>query len=317
MAKHNSDNLTNILLESGTNEVEFLEFMVAGQHFGVNVAKVSQSLVLKNMQLIKLPGGSPHVLGTVYFRHRPISVISMRSLLGIEQDDTQNRDSQLLLVMEFNQHINGFVIDHVLGIRRVTWENFVPLNQAGQEQEVSSVTGTISVEDRLILVLEMEQLISKVDPSLAFSSTTDYAQHFRLGREEINIVYAEDSSLVRNFTLNKLEEAGFKKFTSFPTGAKALDYVMSVQGEGVDVILSDIEMPEMDGLTFCRRIKTDSRTQAIPFVFYSSMINSQMSAKCLGVGGSASFSKPEIHEVFLAIEEFANARRQETSQKKA
>ena len=314
MANNEKDgNLTNILLESGTNEVEFLEFLVGGEHFGVNVSKVSQSLVLKNLQVTQLPRMNSHVLGTVYFRNTPISVIDMRALLGITGTPA-NKDTQLLLVMEFNRRINGFVIDSVLGIRRVTWQNFVPLDTCIDQGDQKTVTGTIAIEERLVMILEMEQLMARIDPSSTFVNPKETPEEFTKNREHVSIVYAEDSPLIRNFTIQKLKEAGFSNIASFSTGAQALEHVMSTDANGIDIILSDIEMPEMDGLTFCKRCKTQESTKKIPFIFYSSMINQQMTAKCESVGGDRAFSKPDVPLIMPAIDELVEQYRRNRSE---
>lgn len=300
-----NNNLTSILLESGTNEVEFLEFCIGQQSFAVNVSKVSQSLVFKNLKLTKTPCSIPSIMGTIYFRDHPINIIDLGSLLSLSSY-SPNKETQLVLVMEFNQRITGFVIDSVQGIVRVTWKDFIPLDPTLCNGDDSTVAGTVTIDGRIIMILDMEQLLKRVDPlSVREREPEKSLIAPKDTRGSINIIYAEDSPLIRKLTTDKLKEVGFQSVLSFTNGALALEHVLATEGKGIDIILSDIEMPQLDGLSFCKRVKSVDNLKSIPFIFYSSMINEQMNAKCLSVGGNAAFSKPELSQLISSLEDLA------------
>ena len=295
-----------ILLEAGNNEVEFLEFILGGQLYGVNVAKVSQTLVWREQRLIKTPGVSNGALGVVYFRGEPIVAIDLKEFLGM-QDRKSNVDPEnlLLLVLEFNRRRVGFLVDSVEGIRRVTWSEFHPIEDyAGMFDEVG-VIGTVTLGERVVMILDVEAIMVEFDPRMGIDYYTSMiAEESVIDRSSINVVYAEDSLLIQKKTIKTLKEIGFQNLTVFSNGLDALSYVEATEPTSVDIILSDIEMPEMDGLTFCNRVKSNPRYQHIPFVFFSSLINDQMERKCKSMKAEACYSKPEIHVITQAIEKF-------------
>lgn len=295
-----------ILLESGTNEVEFLEFSVGGNLLGVNVAKVSQALVLAELEITSLPGGADWFVGSVYFRGRPIPVIHLGKFLGIADEAAENA-GRLLLVLEFNSKINGFVVDEVDAIRRVSWNDFKAMQDGGEPSSEMCVTGTVTIEDRIVLILDMEQMMARVDPAMNVEYyVAAISQHVGIDREKVRILYAEDSTIVQKVTMKILRDAGFTDITLMTTGRKALDYLLA-NPDSVDVVISDIEMPEMDGLTFCRQVRQTPEIASVPFIFYSSLINDQMKKKCQSVGGDASLAKPEIHLIVATIEQLLSA----------
>jgi two-component system chemotaxis response regulator CheV len=291
-----------ILLESGTNEVEFLEFVIGNQNFGVNVAKVTQALVWKDQELTKLPQASSYSLGTVPFRKKHIPVIDLKSYLGIHEQAV-NPDKQLLLVMEFNRKSNGYVVDGVEEIQRVSWDKFVPFTDTAYVQGDPCIIGTVTIENRVIMILDMEGMMAQLDNSL---SMQNYAKEIQptevFERSKVRILYCEDSPIIQKITTKILMESGFQDIKVFNTGQAGLEYLMESGNGGVDIILSDIEMPQLDGLALCKIVKNHKEYSNIPFVFFSSLINEQMKKKCDALKADAAFSKPEINQIVSSIE---------------
>ena len=288
-------NQRGILLESGTNEVEFLEFLVAGQSFAINVAKVREALMWRHQDLTELPYSPDAVLGTVLVRGASVLTIDFRSLLDLDGTDVPD-DSKILLVMDFNQFTTGFLIDSVMKVERFSWDNFKPLSRGLPTAEIPSVVGTITIEDRVVMVLDVESLMSEVNPNLNILSDDTHGHQSGQSDEDkpLRIAYAEDSSLVRKKMCKELRRAGFNDISEFTTGLALLEYLERQGSERVDIIISDIEMPRMDGLTVCKRTKENPELAGIPFIFVSSLIDEPMKVKCKSVGGTACFSKREI-----------------------
>jgi two-component system chemotaxis response regulator CheV len=292
-----------ILLESGTNEVEFLEFSVAGLNFGVNVAKVLQAITWKDSQFTAVPMASDGVLGFVHFRGVPISVIDLRHCLMLDENEGKV-DKQLLLVMEFNNRTNAFLIDEIQNIHRFSWDQFTPLDAAvfsGIDENV--VIGTITVSGRIVMILDMEAIMARIDPSLSLENhIVEAGLEKKDSREDLKLVFAEDSATIRQITLKALSDAGFKEVRAFPTGKQALEFMAQAKAGEVDLILSDIEMPELDGLSLCRKVREMPTWRDIPFIAYSSLINEHMKRKCEAVGINESFAKPSIVDIVSAID---------------
>lgn len=299
-----------ILLDVGTNEVEFLRFGILGQVFGINVAKVRQVMVYVKEQVTEIPGTPKEVLGQLLFRGNPIPVIDLSLYLKhrIPEDETK----RLFLVCEFNLTTVAFIVDSVDRILRCSWKAFRPLEQSQFGQTSGSVVGTVLAGEEMIPIVDVELVLAELIPAVGMIEH-DYSKDERplnpiIPREEISIVYCEDSHIVQKVLFKTLESAGFKRIKMFGTAADGLEYLKSKERGKVDIIISDIEMPRMDGLTFCKELRSLQEFKEIPFVFFSSTVSEEMRKKCEQVGGSMAFSKPEIQNIVTAIDELVVAR---------
>ncbi|MFZ5805756.1 MAG: chemotaxis protein CheV [Verrucomicrobiota bacterium] len=299
----------SVLLKAGTNEVEFIEFYVAGQSFGINVAKVKQVVQWDRKSVTRLDGSSSEVLGTYYFRGKPILAIDLRKALNLQSHEV-SEERKLLLVAEFNQMMTGFLIDGVQQIHRKTWKDFHPMESSVFGKK-PYVVGNILVGSRVILVIDFEYLTATIAPQLAQHLFQPNPIERKTERKDIKIVYAEDSAMVRRYTAQQLMDAGFVNLKAFENGAQAYAYLQEIYDEVkkgkylsdyVNAVITDIEMPQMDGFTLCKQIKTELGMHDLPVVVYSSLINEQMSGKCKSVGADAHMSKPNIHQIAEVVD---------------
>lgn len=292
-----------ILLEVGTNEVEFLRFGLGKQIFGINVAKVRQVLVYQESTIVEIPGTPDSIKGTFCFRGSPIAVIDLDIYFNraIPESDAP----RLLLVCEFNQTTVGFIVDSVDRIMRCSWNQFSPLAQNQMGTSDSTVVGTIIQGDEMIAILDVEAVLAKIIPSVSIEAHIDEpppAASANLDRSKYSIVYCEDSTVVQKVLLKSLTAAGFKRIKLFANGADGYEYLKSSDSESTDIVISDIEMPQMDGLSLCKAVRGLQHHQNTPFVFFSSTVSDEMRRKCEQVGGNASFSKPEVSQLVEAID---------------
>lgn len=301
-----------ILLEVGTNEVEVFEFNLGGQHYGVNVAKVNQ-IIQRDQVKITRADCPPHgVLGSITFRGKPTMTIDLRSILGIfgEEPDPSRA---LMLVTQFNDQVVAFAIDGAEQIHRVSWEKFEPIS-SNFAQENPYVNGIIRLDDRLVLILDLEYILTLINPRLGMtvdsSKLTKIEQEFK-PRDHIKILFAEDSAMIRKMVHNQLLEVGFTNVTLATNGKEALDKITAAKEEAdstetpfsdyFDLILTDIEMPVMDGLTFCKNVKQDLKIET-PVIVFSSLINDQMIHKCKAVGANGWGTKPKVNLIVNIID---------------
>jgi len=306
-----ANNRSAILLESGTNEVEFLEFDACGHRFGVNVHKVLQAVAWSSMKLIRIPNNIPGYCGEVALRGSTLPVIALQEHLGLPV--LSRSDKPLLLVMEFNQRTTGFLIDEIINIHRISWKSFTPFDQLAGFGVNANVIGTITIDGRVVQILDLESMMGALDPDCSFQPDEELPVAGDFDRGQVRIVYAEDSPTIRKITKHMLGRAGFTNLTMFPAGKPTLDYLVQSGGK-VDIVLTDIEMPGMDGLTLCRKLRESPVTRELPIIFYSSMINEQMEVKCTAVGGDLCFSKPDIAKIVLGIEElYRNGRKDQAA----
>lgn len=300
---NNSSHQKGILLEVGTNEVEFLLFRLGGQAFGINVAKVFQIIIFDPSKVAVLPHQSPEVLGIMDLRGQTITVVDLCMNLGLTATTNVGDTRKLLLISEFNQKRTAFVVDGVDRIERCSWKQFEPVTQNTNVGTRSSVVGTVTLKDGIVVLLDLETIMGAIDPSMGLEKYQDEIQESKgVDRGAVSIVYCEDSPVVQKVLVRTLQSAGFKNLKAFPTGAAGLKHLEALPPGEVDIILSDIEMPQMDGLTLCKNVRANPQMQGVPFVFFSSMISDQMATKCQAVGGNAWYSKPQIHLLVEAID---------------
>ena len=300
-----------ILLESGTNELELLTFVLGNQSFGLNVLKVQSIQQYDSSTLTKIPMAHHALLGMILYRERTIPLIDLSAALELDKRET-NKD-QIVIVTEFNNVINGFLADDVNRIYRLNWEDFIPLHRAiGSSGK--SITGSIRVEDSDIMVVDLEYILSVISPSLAIGDINEETANLssKKSREEVNVFFAEDSKTIRSNVIRILDKAGYKNVRSFEDGQQAYDALVEVRDQAdtngseavqlPNVLISDIEMPQMDGLSLCKKIKSDNKLEQITVIMFSSLINKQMLFRCKSVGADDSITKPEMNQLVAMLD---------------
>jgi two-component system chemotaxis response regulator CheV len=292
-----------ILLDSGTNEVEIMEFFLSGQSFGVNVAKVKQIIQFDETLIIHIPHSNPAALGAYLFRDETIPMIDLKKALDFQETQVEK---PLALVTEFNSLVNAFLIDGVNRIHRVSWKEIKPMN-AMLEGFVSSFTGSVNIENREILIVDLEQLVAEVDPESQLKQLEENDEEEFQKKHGIKIVIAEDSTYMRNTLFKSLKTLGFNVIETFDNGQSAYDYIVSLKEKAVsegksvreylDMLITDIEMPQMDGLTLCKQLKEQPELSKLQVAVFSSLINKQLEEKCKKVGVDYYAAKPKLEEL--------------------
>lgn len=306
-------NKSKILLESGTNEVEIAEFFLGQRRFGINIAKIREFYQYDAAGLTEIPESPPSIKGVFLLRDQTIPLIDLKTFLDIEQ--TSDLERTVILVTEFNNLLNGFLIDHVNRIHRLSWKDLSPLNPVLAHHS-PAITGSVNVDENEILILDVEQIAAELFPK-KMEMFTEYIE--KAGDAEpkvtklsdIRVVLAEDSHMTRQLIIKNLKAAGFKHIDSFDNGRAAYEHMLRVLDQSKretdashsmpNVIISDIEMPQMDGLTLCNKLKKEL-SLATPIILFSSLISDQMTIKCQKVGADAQISKPEARKLIETIE---------------
>ncbi|MBX7136918.1 MAG: chemotaxis protein CheV [Oligoflexia bacterium] len=290
-----------ILLESGTNEVEFLLITLGSQRYGINVSKICNIQVFDPTKLAPLPLKNPEELGLLEFRNKTISVIDLSVALQWKPLADQSL-RRLLVVAEFNQRTTGFVVDAVDRIERFSWSNFEPISETTLDAGETSVLGTVHTSNGLVLILDLETILAKLDPSMSVQHYASSIGQPTLSRDKVKILHCDDSPLIQKVVAKTLQDAGFSALTQCSNGEMALNYLKEHGPQCVDIVLSDIEMPRMDGLSLCRAVREELAWKNLPVVFFSSLITDQMRSKCENVGGNGAFSKPQINMLVQELE---------------
>ena len=307
---------TNILLESGTNELEIVEFYLTETlhngkkytgYYGINVAKVLEIIrVPKITEMPNLP--HPSVLGAFNLRERIIPLVDLSQWLGKTKAGVE---AEKVIVTEFNRVTNAFLVSGVTRIHRLSWEQIRPPSSQMLHFSGESITGVVNLEDRVLFILDMEKIVSELCPSLALQEMddTDFTAPIPSSDGVVEdpghykVLIADDSGTIRNMMAANLNKLGFE-VTATVDGAKAWEQLQSWKQcatdqhrpihEFVQVIISDIEMPEMDGHSLTRRIKDDPVLKQTPVLLFSSLITESLRHKGEAVGADDQISKPDI-----------------------
>ncbi len=298
---------TNILLESGTNELEVLEFVINGNHYGINVEKVRE--ILPYTEITPVPNSHPCIEGIFMPRGDIITVIDLFMALGFDNYDRRNN---FLIVTNFNNLNIAFDVQSVLGINRVSWADVVKPDATVSGPGTGVATGIIKNDDNLLIILDFERIVEGICPetSLKVSQVTGLSDR---ARNEIPILVVEDSMMLCQLIKDSLNMAGYTKLTIKNNGQEAWDYLCELKkNNGVDYgakcIITDIEMPQMDGHHLIKLVRDTEGLKQIPIVVFSSLINEDMKRKGEMLDANAQISKPEIGKLVDILDELVASK---------
>lgn len=293
---------TGILLQSGTNELEVLEFNVGNNHYGINVAKVKE--IMPFTEPTPIPNSHDNIEGIFMPRDTIITIIDLAKSLGIGPSSDRNKD--MYIVTNFNNLNIGFHVHGVQGIHRLTWTDITKPDETISDADRSVATGIIKLDGRLIVVLDFEKIVSTINPETGIKAQDIEKLGVRT-RSTSPILIAEDSPMLEKMILDCLTKAGYANVIGTTDGQEAWDTLSKFKEEGDPVekchcIITDIEMPRMDGHRLTKLVKEDPKLKQIPVVIFSSLINDEMRRKGESLGADAQLTKPEIGQLVEAID---------------
>lgn len=292
-----------ILLETGTGELEILEFGVEGSNYAINVIKIKEILEVK--EIFPIPQSDPAIIGLTIVRGEVIPIIDMKYVLNKKYSEKKNIKT---LLCEFNQLKVSFCVDEVKGIHRIPWADIQKPDSVIDNQN-TLIIGNINFDDRIIMLLDFEKVVTDISPETGISP--DRLDNIEVkDRKDTRVVLVDDSPLIRKLLFDALTKAGFKNMKFFNDAQEAWGYLQDLEKqykenfrEHVDIVITDIEMPQMDGHTLTRKIKEDPILKKMPVVIFSSLITDTLKHKGESVKADAQMSKPQIGELVNVIDE--------------
>ena len=292
---------TKILLENGTNELEVLEFRLDGNAYGINVAKIKEIITYEDVTPV--PNAHPSIEGIFMPRDTMITAIDLKNCL---QRGT-SEPGGLFIITNFNKLDIAFHVDSVIGIHRVSWRDIIKPGAAVSTTEEGISTGIIKFDERLIIVLDFEKIVTDINPETGLKMT-DIEELGERHRIDVPILVAEDSPLLNKLIVDSLHKAGYVNLIHTENGQQAYDVIQECKREGtlkqhVQCVITDIEMPLMDGHRLTKLIKSDEETKDIPVVIFSSLVNEEMKRKGASLGANAQLSKPEIGNLVRVVDD--------------
>lgn len=307
MAEENEEK-KGILLETGTNEFEIIEFNIGAVNYGINVAKVREVIKASDFPVTEMPQAHPYIDGLFTLRGRAVPLVNLPRALGVSSGQMEGR-SQNIIVTEINGYDMGFLVDNVSRIHRISWENMEP---APEVSDHSRVVGLVKMDGKIVLLLDFETIMAEINPEINQKLTTveESTEDVKKLRSTQHVVVAEDSPLLRDLLVNTLRENGYTFIRDFGNGEDAWNYLKGIaektQGNNVydkvRVVISDIEMPKMDGHRLLKFIREDNRLRSVPVILFSSLISEEMRRKGDELGAAGQISKPEINQLIQLID---------------
>lgn len=292
---------TKILLENGTNELEVLEFVLDGNAYGINVAKIKE--IIPYQQVTPVPNSHPSIEGIFMPRDTMITAIDLKNCLqrGVSEK------GGLFIITNFNKLDIAFHVDEVRGIHRVSWGNIIKPSATVSNPEESISTGIVKLDNRLIIILDFEKIVTDINPETGLK-VSEINELGNRTRNDVPILIAEDSVLLNRLIVDSLRQAGYVNLIHTCNGQEAYDIITECKQKGtlkqnVQCIITDIEMPIMDGHRLTKLVKDDDATKDIPVVIFSSLVNDEMRKKGEALGANAQLSKPEIGNLVRIIDE--------------
>jgi len=274
----NDDNV----LKVGNNEMELVDFRILKESkgkiyegiYGVNVAKVREIIKLPN--LTQLPDAPKYIDGIFDLRGVVIPVVNLAKWMNIKTPK-KSKIQLRVIITEFNNVMIGFAVHEAKRIRRISWSQIESASFASSGQgafEKTKITGVTKIEnDEVLLILDLESIIEE----LGFYTPSTEVENGKIEQFKGTALILDDSSTARRIVKEAMQKMGFNVVEAKDgvDGIEKLSELIAMFGDTLEeelkIIISDVEMPQMDGFHFASHVKKDDRTKNIPLIFNSSI----------------------------------------------
>lgn len=291
-----------ILLETGTNEFEIVEFIINNgnmpYHFCINVAKVREVIIFPETT-VQVPDAHPAIIGTANIRQNLVPIINLGQWIGVRQQDSDFSKSKVI-VTYFNGAYNGFLVDEVVRIHRITWSDIKDYSDMSDLNIVDSVLGVVTIDDRLIQMLDFEKIVAEINPITMVRETTEIDMSRYYDRNGKTIFLAEDSPTIRKLLQGSFTRAGYNTI-AFENG---IDLLTRLRKEKPSLIITDLEMPGGSGDYVVRKTREKDIFNDVPILVFSSMVSVENERKLLNIGASRFIGKPDLSDLIQAVDDF-------------
>jgi two-component system chemotaxis response regulator CheV len=286
-----------------------MEFTMAGDSFGINVAKVTE--IMRYTPITPMTMSHPCIDGLFKPRDRLITVINLPRYMELPENEDLSNDMYMLT--NFDNVNAAFHVHTVEGMHRINWSNVEKPSSIVYGNNDSVVTGTTKIGDRIITIIDFEKVLYDINPETGLQ----ISEVHRMGERSLimkPIVVVEDSVFLRKMLIESLEAAGFSNIASFDNGQDAWDYLKKCRDEckdnivpiehKVSILITDIEMPRMDGHHLTKLVKNDEILSKVPVIVFSSLIDETQKHHGEKLGVSAHLSKPQIGKLVSTLDEW-------------
>jgi two-component system chemotaxis response regulator CheV len=293
--------------EDNISILELLEFTIAGNLFGINVAKVTE--LMQYRKITPMAASHPCIEGIFKPREKIITVVDLASFLGLPASEDTERD--MLMLTNFSNMDAAFHVHTVEAMHQINWNDVEKPDDTVYGGRESLVTGNAKIGSKLVTVIDFERILYEISPATGLQ----LSEIERMGsrkRSEKPVVIAEDSVFLQKTLIEAMSAAGYSNIRPFSNGLEAWDYLVKLRDDcaeknepiesKVAAVITDIEMPRMDGHHLTSLIKSDNALAGIPVMVFSSLIDEAMQAKGEALGVNAHLSKPQIGNLVATLD---------------
>jgi len=292
-----------------TSVLELMEFTIAGDSFGINVAKVTE--IMRRCPITLMTKSHPNIEGVFKPRGTIITVIDLPGYLAMPE--SENPDKDMFMLTNFESVNAAFHVHTVEAMHRIKWSDVERPSAIIYGGMDSVITGTTKIGDKMITIIDFEKVLFDINPETGLQLSEVKIMGSR-ERSEKPIVIVEDSVFLMKMIMQALELAGFHNITSFDNGQDAWEYLEKCRSEcisysmaideKVTILITDIEMPRMDGHHLTKLVKGDDILKKIPVLVFSSLIDEAQKNQGEKCGVDAHLSKPQIGNLISTIDEW-------------
>lgn len=316
---------STILTESGTNELEIIEFHLEKQlpngktktcYYGINVAKVRE--VIQVPDTTDYPNAQPHMVGVFSSRDILTPLVDLAGWLGVPTK--KELEKKFVIVTDFNRMTNGFLIDSISRIHRISWNDVESPSQFLEAGEQDCVVAVVRKDTHLIMILDFEKIIADINPELSMEKydvkvdrNVDLNQKMVTKRNSKTVMVVDDSAFIRSLIQDTLSSAGYN-IIACKDGGEAHDKLMEIQrvaetenmpvSELINAVVTDVEMPRMDGMHLVKRLRDTAAYNDTPIVMFSSLMSEDNRTKALALGANDTITKPEIGRMVAMMDQY-------------
>ena len=306
----NTVNRSNISKNTDeTSTLQLMEFTMAGDSFGINVAKVTE--IMRFTRITPMTLSHPCIDGVFKPRGKLITVINLPRYMALPE--SENPASDMLMITNFDNVNAAFLVHSVEDMHNISWSKVERPSSIVYGNQDSVITGTTKIGEKILTIIDFEKVLYDINPETGLQ----ISEVHRMGERAIvtkPIVVVEDSVFLRRMLIEALEVAGYTNITSFDNGQDAWDYLMKCRSEclanitpiekKVSIIITDIEMPRMDGHHLTKLVKSDEILTKVPVLVFSSLIDDAQKQQGEKIGVSAHLSKPQIGKLVSTLDEW-------------
>lgn len=295
-------------LKVGSNEMELVDFRILKEEngeiyegiYGINVSKVRE--IIRIPSLTELPGTPEFIEGIFDLRDVVIPVVNLAKWMGITPPKDIEKNFRIIIT-EFNNVLIGFIVHEAKRIRRISWGDIEPATFLSGSDKIdgSKITGVTKIEgDSVLLILDLESVVQDLG---LYEPDTDTVPHDMERFKGLALVL-DDSATARKIVKEALIKMGFQvvEATDGEDGLEKLNSLYDAYGESISndlkIIISDVEMPRMDGFHFATNVREDARFNNIPIVFNSSISDHFSEGRGIEAGGEAYLVKFEASSFY-------------------